>query len=141
MAEKDALRLLKKFLPYYRHLLAVKWHFLIGVFAGLVYAAASGAELPLMTKVVFPVLFNEDPEQSKWYVDWLVSKIGEVSRDDLLIYTCLWIPAVFLLRAAGIFPPRFQKASSPRWKSAPTIYRSLRPRVSRNGLRKFSSSA
>jgi len=35
MAEKDALRLLKKFLPYYRHLFAVKWHFLIGVFAGL----------------------------------------------------------------------------------------------------------
>jgi subfamily B ATP-binding cassette protein MsbA len=101
MAEKDALRLLKKFLPYYRHLFAVKWHFLIGVFAGLVYAAASGAGLPLMTKVVFPVLFNEDPEQSKWYVDWLVSKIGDVSRNDLLIYTCLWIPAVFLLRAAA----------------------------------------
>jgi subfamily B ATP-binding cassette protein MsbA len=94
-------RPLKKFLPYYRHLLTVKWHFLIGVLAGLVYAAASGAGLPLMTKVVFPVLFNEDPEQSKWYVAWLTSKIGDVSRDDLLIYTCLWIPAVFLLRAAA----------------------------------------
>ncbi len=79
----------------------MKWHFLIGVLAGLVYAAASGAGLPLMTKVVFPVLFNEDPAQSKWYVDWLISKIGQVSRDDLLIYTCLWIPAVFLLRAAA----------------------------------------
>jgi subfamily B ATP-binding cassette protein MsbA len=92
---------LKKFLPYYRHLLKVKWHFLIGVIAGLVYAAASGAGLPLMTKVVFPVLFNEDPGQSQWYVDWLTSKIGQVSRDDLLIYTCLWIPTVFLLRAAA----------------------------------------
>jgi subfamily B ATP-binding cassette protein MsbA len=90
---------LKKFLPYYRHLLVVKWHFLLGVLAGLVYAAASGAGLPLMTKVVFPVLFNEDPDESKWYVEWLTSKIGDVSRDDLLIYTCLWIPAVFLLRA------------------------------------------
>ena len=99
MAEKDARQPLKKFLPYYRHLWKVKWHFLIGVLAGLVYAAASGAGLPLMTKVVFPVLFNEDPEQSEWYVGWLTSKIGEVSRDDLLIYTCLWIPAVFLLRA------------------------------------------
>lgn len=38
MAEKDALRLLKKFLPYYRHLLSVKWHFLIGVPAGRVDA-------------------------------------------------------------------------------------------------------
>ena len=79
----------------------MKWHFLIGVLAGLVYAAASGAGLPLMTKVVFPVLFNEDPEQSKWHVNWLVSKIGDVSRDNLLIYTYLWIPAVFLLRAAA----------------------------------------
>ena len=92
---------MKKFLPYYRHLLKVKWHFLIGVIAGLVYAAASGAGLPLMTKVVFPILFNEDPGQSEWYVDWLTSKVGEVSRDDLLIYTCLWIPAVFLLRAVA----------------------------------------
>jgi len=77
----------------------VKGHFLIGVSAGLVYAAASGAGLPLMMKVVFPVLFNEDPEQSKWYIDWLTSRLGTLSKDELLIYTCLWIPAIFLLRA------------------------------------------
>ena len=90
---------MKKFLPYYRHLFTVKWHFLIGVIAGLVYAAASGAGLPLMTKVVFPVLFNEGGEQSRWYLTWLTSKLGALSRNDLLIYTCLWIPAIFLVRA------------------------------------------
>ncbi|QTN33171.1 hypothetical protein HZ994_12890 [Akkermansiaceae bacterium] len=90
---------MKKFLPYYRHLLEVKWHFLIGVFAGLVYAAASGAGLPLMTKVVFPVLFNEGGGESEWYLDWLASRLGALSRDELLIYTCLWIPGVFLVRA------------------------------------------
>lgn len=54
-----------------------------------------------MTKVVFPILFNDGQEQSQWYVSWLTSKLGEISRDDLLIYTCLWIPAVFLMRAAS----------------------------------------
>ncbi|MFD2255810.1 ABC transporter ATP-binding protein [Luteolibacter algae] len=90
---------LKKFFPYYRHLWMVKGQFALGVTAGLIYAAASGAGLPLMTKVVFPVLFNENVDQSKWYVAWLTSRIGEISRQDLLIYTCLWIPAVFLVRA------------------------------------------
>ena len=79
----------------------MKWHFLIGVIAGLVYAAASGAGLPLMTKVVFPVLFNEGGEQSRWYLTWLTSKLGALSRNDLLIYTCLWIPAIFLVRAVA----------------------------------------
>ncbi len=73
----------------------------MGVLAGLVYAAATGAGLPLMTKVVFPVLFNENPEGSGWWIDWLTSMLGTLTRDKLLIYTCMWIPAVFLLRAGA----------------------------------------
>lgn len=92
---------MKKFLPYYHHLLKVKWSFAIGVFAGLIYAAASGAGLPLMTKIVFPVLFREEVDASSPYIIWITSKLGDISRDDLLIYTCMWIPAVFLLRAVA----------------------------------------
>jgi subfamily B ATP-binding cassette protein MsbA len=92
---------LKKFLPYYRHLLKVKWSFFIGAVAGLFYAAASGAGLPLMTKIVFPVLFDEKVDEKNAYVIWITSKLGDISRNDLLIYTCLWIPAVFLLRAVA----------------------------------------
>lgn len=77
----------------------MKGFFAIGVVAGLLYAVASGAGLPLMTKVVFPVLFNEKVDPSNPYVIWLTSKLGDISRNDLLIYTCLWIPAVFLVRA------------------------------------------
>ncbi len=77
----------------------MKGCFAIGVIAGLVYAAASGAGLPMMTKIVFPVLFNEKVDEKSAYIIWITSKLGEISRDDLLIYTCLWIPAVFLLRA------------------------------------------
>ena len=59
-AEKDARQPLKRFLPYYRHLWKVKGIFAAGVIAGVVYAAASGLGLPLMTKVVFPVLFESE---------------------------------------------------------------------------------
>ena len=96
---------LKKFLPYYRHLWKVKGAFGVGVAAGLVYAIATGAGLPLMTQVVFPILFNEASTSatSQWYVNWLTSRLGEISRNELLIYTCLWIPAIFLLRAVAGF--------------------------------------
>ncbi len=97
---------MKKFFPYYRHLWEVKWHFLTGVLAGLFYAAASGAGLPLMIKVVFPILFkesNEDGGQSEWYIEWLNSKLGAISQDQLLILTCLWIPLIFLIRGAASY--------------------------------------
>ena len=102
-AEKDARQPLKRFLPYYRHLWKVKGIFAAGVIAGVVYAAASGLGLPLMTKVVFPVLFESEAAESSWYVGWLTARMGEVSRNQLLILTCLWIPAVFLLRAMASF--------------------------------------
>jgi subfamily B ATP-binding cassette protein MsbA len=88
----------KRFLPYYRHLRAVKWAFLAGVAAGLVFAIASGAGLPLMTKVVFPVLFNEASAEGKPYELWLRTHLGDISRDLLLFVTCLWIPLIFLIR-------------------------------------------
>jgi subfamily B ATP-binding cassette protein MsbA len=94
---------LKKFLPYYRHLLKVKGAFITGVLAGLVYAAATGAGLPLMTKVVFPILFGSEDTSSEWYITWLTSHLGEISKNELLVYTCMWIPAMFLIRATAAF--------------------------------------
>jgi ATP-binding cassette, subfamily B, bacterial MsbA len=58
--------------------------------------AAQG--LPLMTKVVFPVLFDAS-ESGKPYELWMRSLLGGISRDRLLFITCLWIPFVFLIRA------------------------------------------
>jgi ATP-binding cassette, subfamily B, bacterial MsbA len=94
---------LNKFLPYYHHLWKVKGTFGLGVIAGLIYAAASGLGLPLMTKVVFPVLFKSESAETSWYLIWLTDRLGEISPNQLLIYTCLWIPAVFLLRAVAGF--------------------------------------
>ncbi|MDX1680087.1 MAG: ABC transporter ATP-binding protein [Akkermansiaceae bacterium] len=116
---------MKRFLPLYRHLLKVKWPFLIGVASGLVYAVASGLGLPLMTQVVFPILFDEDPKPAEDFAldlpawvdrilplesglnrvlaaahDW----VSSLSTDQFLLITCLWIPLIFLVRAlAGYF--------------------------------------
>jgi subfamily B ATP-binding cassette protein MsbA len=91
----------KQYLPYYRHLRAVKWPFLAGVVCGLIYALASGAGLPLMTKVVFPVLFNAQSVAAKPYEIWMHQRLGEISRERLLFLTCLWIPFIFIIRAVA----------------------------------------
>jgi len=78
----------------------VKWIFAAGVVAGLIYAVASGAGLPLVTKIVFPVLFGEPgDEATAWWQIWLQDRIQGISQNRLLLITCLWIPAIFLLRA------------------------------------------
>jgi len=79
----------------------VKWLFLAGVACGLVYALASGAGLPLMTKLVFPVLFNTDPAVEKPYEIWMRGRMGAISRDQLLLLTCLWIPFIFIIRGVS----------------------------------------
>lgn len=56
-----------------------------------------------MTKLVFPILFDENSKENAWYVSWLTDWLGDVSRNELLIYTCLWIPLIFLLRAVAGF--------------------------------------
>jgi ATP-binding cassette, subfamily B, bacterial MsbA len=91
----------KQYLPYYKHLRVVKLPFALGVLAGLVYALASGVGFPLMVKVVFPVLFNEDPDRVAWYLDWLTGLLGTMSPERLLLITCLWIPVVAILRSAS----------------------------------------
>jgi subfamily B ATP-binding cassette protein MsbA len=89
----------KQYFPYYRHLRAVKWPFLIGVACGLVYAVASGVGLPLMTKIVFPVLFHAEKHAKNGYEQWIYDTLGAISRDRLLFITCLWIPFIFMIRA------------------------------------------
>jgi ATP-binding cassette, subfamily B, bacterial MsbA len=88
-----------QYLPYYKHLRTVRWQFVIGILAGLVYAVATGAGMPLMIDVVFPILFHEPGQAADWYKVWLSNQLGTISQDRLLVITCLWIPGVFLFRA------------------------------------------
>ena len=77
----------------------MRWHFAFGIIAGLLYAVATGAGMPLMVDVVFPILFSEPGKASDWYQLWLTRQLGSMSHERLLFLTCLWIPGVFLFRA------------------------------------------
>lgn len=93
---------MKQFFPYYHHLRTVKGPFIIGVLSGLLYAAATGAGIPLMTKVVFPILFHGPAEKDGNFLEtWMRQQLGDVSEERLLFFTCLWIPLIFLIRAAA----------------------------------------
>ncbi len=82
----------------------MKARFALGVLAGLIYAAASGAGLPLMIKAVFPILFNEAEPTGSDLVLMIQEKLQQVSPEHLLLFSCIWIPLIFLVRgAAGYF--------------------------------------
>jgi ATP-binding cassette, subfamily B, bacterial MsbA len=93
----------KQFRPYYHHLRAVKWPFVVGVLFGLAYAVASGLGLPLMTRIVFPVLFHTGSGKGSAYEIWIRGMLGGISHDRLLLVTCLWIPFIFMIRAGSGF--------------------------------------
>ena len=92
---------MNRYLPYYKYLWTVRWQFAIGVGCGLLYALASGLGMPLMVDVVFPVLFKVVGKHDQWYSVWMSEKLGGVSPERLLLITCLWIPLIFLVRAAA----------------------------------------
>ncbi len=91
----------KRFLPYYRHLFTVRWQFAAGVAAGMVYALSSGLGMPLLVKVLIPILFNQTSSGTKWYQVWMANQLGSISREQLLFYTTLWIPIIFFIRAVA----------------------------------------
>ncbi|MEN8694961.1 MAG: ABC transporter ATP-binding protein [Akkermansiaceae bacterium] len=93
---------MKRFRPYLKHFRPVRLQFMGGILAGLLYALATGLGLPLATKVVFPVIFNESPEgELHPYLVKTQEFLGNLSPEHLLLATCLWLPLVFLVRAFG----------------------------------------
>jgi ATP-binding cassette, subfamily B, bacterial MsbA len=98
----------------------VRVQFAIGVFCGLMYSLASGLGMPLVVKVVLPVLFHsKDKEEhvvkkaSHTFMDnfefWKQLRAsGEhmlqtIPQERLVLITCLWIPVIFLIRAISGF--------------------------------------
>ena len=77
---------LKRFSPYFKYLKPVKLQFGLGLFAGIVYAASSGAGIPFVTKFLVP----------------LVTKPDKPEFATILLYLGL-VPIIFLFRALGSF--------------------------------------
>lgn len=78
--------LFKRFSPYFAYLKAVRVQFGIGLLAGIVAAAASGAGLPFVIKVLVPLVTSPEAPTG-----WALAGV------------LLSIPAVFLFRAGGAF--------------------------------------
>jgi subfamily B ATP-binding cassette protein MsbA len=87
--------LLKRFRPYFAHLKEVRVKFVIGLLAGIIAAAASGAGLPFVIKVLVPLVTSENAPEGWALVGILLS-----------------IPVVFLFRAGGTYLNEYLMAHS-----------------------------
>jgi len=97
---------MKRFRPYLRYFKPVKWHFVGSVFAGLVYAGATGAGLPLAADAIFPLIFESGAEEGKkasWFVKMVTGWFGDLERSQLILIACAWLPVMFFFRAVGGF--------------------------------------
>ncbi|MDR0535287.1 MAG: ABC transporter ATP-binding protein/permease [Puniceicoccales bacterium] len=103
---------MRRFLPYYKYLRPVLWHFLAAVLCGVVYGVASGFGLPFLVKRVLPVVFGgggADPGGGGgivlvggWngVVDWPALV---VPQGHALLFAVALLPCVFAVRAGAHF--------------------------------------
>ncbi len=99
---------MKRFRPYLKYFHPVRWHFVGGLVAGLIYAAATGAGLPLAAKVVLPLIFEEDrgaeaAEDPHWLIEVIQNFFQGIGPQQLVVIACAWLPIMFFFRAAGGF--------------------------------------
>ena len=59
---------MKRFLPYYKYLLEVKWYFLLAVLAGIVFGVASGWGLPRILEKAVPEMLKGSSDVPLWEV-------------------------------------------------------------------------
>jgi len=86
------MRQLRRLRPYFSYLYTVRSHLFAAAFFGLIYSAATGAGIPAMMNIVFPVVFDPTP------VSWI-----HLTTTDILRIAA-YIPMIFLLRGvAGYF--------------------------------------
>lgn len=119
---KEKQSFFKRLAPYYVYLYNVKWTFLGGVLAGVLYGISSGLGIPLVTKYIFPILFNPDTEVTSPFngtedsiPQWLLPlfspiiekleslflAVNSMPQGQFLLLTCMLLPVTFLLRAVG----------------------------------------
>jgi len=90
---------------YYSLLGQVRRIFGAGILAGLVYGAASGLGLPMISKFVFPILFQDQAKIAQlppWIKEFHQQFFGG-DLQSLTFCVCLFIPAIFLLRGLSGF--------------------------------------
>lgn len=91
------------FKPLFPHLKPLRFKFVWGVLAGVLYGVASGAGLPFLSKSALPIIFN-DQEKLADVPDWFLDGFHFLFGDDphrLLVASCIFIPFILLLRGLG----------------------------------------
>ncbi|HVU33021.1 MAG TPA: ABC transporter ATP-binding protein [Opitutaceae bacterium] len=68
---------MRRFRPYFRYLKPHRALLVFALLCGIIYGAANGAGLPLMTKTVFPVIFRPHPTDvpENWQIANLIKKL------------------------------------------------------------------
>lgn len=105
---------MKRFLPYYSLLLAVRGTFIVALLLGVISGVASGFGLPLMLQKVLPVLFSGEGEpqnlvlfdpMSQTAVDYGLTWLPELSipAEHVLAFAILLLPIVFIVRGLSMF--------------------------------------
>src|SRR3954466_4254856 len=79
---------MRRFRPYFNYLRPQSGLLAWAIFCGVIAGIASGLGLPLMVKIVFPVIFAQDgPPLATWK----------------LVAATLWIPFIFLIRGVATY--------------------------------------
>lgn len=98
---------MKRYWPYLKLFKPVRWQLAGGIIAGLIFAVATGAGLPLATKTIMPLIFTPEGEteadESNWLTDAIERLLGDMEHDSLVVIACLWLPGVFFIRAVSGF--------------------------------------
>jgi subfamily B ATP-binding cassette protein MsbA len=97
----------RRFTRHLGYLRAAKLPFIGGLLAGIVYAATTGAGVPLMLKYLAPILFRDMEHASPKVIALAKSWFGEDYHAQLLLTACLCMPLLFLVRAIALFFNRF----------------------------------
>lgn len=84
---------------FMRYLFPHKWLFSIAIGTGFLAAAASGAGVPFMVKVVFPIAF--DPSHN--VPTFLQPYLEGFSQNAILLMACAFMPIMFLLRGIAMW--------------------------------------
>lgn len=83
---------MKRIKPYLKHLLAVKWLFLLGILCGVLFGIASGFGLPFMVSRVFPIIFSTQDNPTRLYTqstsgDYVaLGETHSVKLSDAIVY-------------------------------------------------------
>ncbi len=98
---------LRRYRRHLHHLRPARWHFAGGLLAAAVFAASTGAGVPVALKYLIPILFNEPSQIDPRFLAFVQRHLGETYLDNLLLLACIGLPLVFVIRGLAAIANRY----------------------------------